>query len=85
MQFMEIKLLKNQLRVIGITDLNVVKNQWSGRPIMSMDDKNVIEVHMTALSYQCVMTEQIAHIIVAASQKNCQYQNICYFTFICSF
>jgi len=57
MQFMEIKLLKNQLRVIGITDLNVVKNQWSGRPIMSMDDKNVIEVHMTTLSHQSVMTE----------------------------
>jgi hypothetical protein len=76
MQFIEIKLLKNQLCVIGITDLNAVKNQWSGRPL-SMDDENVIKVHITTLSYQCVMIEQIAHIIIAASQKNCQYQNIC--------
>jgi hypothetical protein len=75
MQFMEIKLLKNQLRVIGITDLNEVKNQWSGRSVMSMDDENVVEVHMTTLSYQCVMIEQTAHILVAASQKNFQYQN----------
>jgi hypothetical protein len=69
---MEITLLKNQLCVIGITDLNVVKNEWSGRPIMSMDDENVVEVHKTTLSYQSVMIEQIAHILVAASQKNCQ-------------
>jgi hypothetical protein len=41
MQFMETKFLKNQLRVIVITDLNAVKNQWSGRPIISMDDENV--------------------------------------------
>ena len=75
MQFMKINLLKNQLCVIGITDLNVVKNQWSGRPTMSMDDTNVVEVHMTTLSYKCVMIEQIAHMLVAASQKNYQYQN----------
>ena len=74
---MEIKLLNIQLHVIGINDLNTVKNQWSGRPVMSMDDENVAKVHMTTLSYQCVMTEQIAHMLVAASQKNCQYQNIC--------
>jgi len=55
MQFMEMKLLKNQLCVIGITDLNAVKNQCSGRPVMSMDDENVVEVHMTTLSHQCVM------------------------------
>ena len=77
MQFMEIKLLKNQLLVIGITDLNVDKNQWSGRPIMSMDDENVVEVHMTTLSYPCVMIEQTAHMLVAASQKNCPYQIVC--------
>jgi metal-sulfur cluster biosynthetic enzyme len=69
--------LKNQLHVTGITDLNMVKNQWNGRPIMSMDDNNVVEVHMTTLSYQCVMIEQLAHMVVAASQNNCQYQNIC--------
>lgn len=69
--------MKNQLHVTGITDLNMVKNQWNGRPIMSMDDNNVVEVHMTTLSYQCVMIEQLAHMVVAASQNNCQYQNIC--------
>jgi hypothetical protein len=56
-------ILKNQLHVIGITDLNAVKNQWSGRPIMSMDDANVVEVHMTTLSYQCVIIEQITHML----------------------
>ena len=76
MQFTGIKLLKNQLHVTGITDLNMVKNQWNGRPIMSMDDNNVVEVHMTTLSYQCVMIEQLAHMVVAASQNNCQYQNM---------
>ena len=76
MQFMKIKLLKNQLCVIGITDLNVVKNQCSGRTIMSIYDENVVEVHMTTLPYQCSMIEQIAHMLVAASQKNYQYQNI---------
>jgi len=69
--------LKNQLHVIGITDLNAVKNQWSGRPVMSMDDENVIKVHMSTLSHQSVMIKQISHMLVAVSQKNCQYQNIC--------
>jgi len=72
---MKIKLLKNQLHATGITDLNAVENQWSGRIIMSIYDENVVEVHMTTLSYQCVMVEQIAHVLVAASQKNYQYQN----------
>jgi len=69
MQFKKINLVKNQLCANGITDLNVVKNQWSGRPIMSMDDTNVVEVHTTTLSYQCVMIEQIAHMLVAASEE----------------
>jgi hypothetical protein len=73
---MEIKLLKNQLHMIGITDLNSVKNQWSGRPIMLKDNENVVKVHMTTLSSQCLMIEQTAHILVAASQKNYRYQNI---------
>jgi hypothetical protein len=74
---MDIKLLKNQLCVIGITGLKAVKNLWSSRPIISMDDENVVEVHMTTLSYQCETNGQITHILVAASQKKCQYQNIC--------
>jgi len=49
---MKIKLVTNQLRAAGITDLNAVKNQFSGRPIMSIYDENVVEVHKTTLSYQ---------------------------------
>jgi hypothetical protein len=74
---MDIKLLKNQLCVIGITGLKAVKNQWSSRPIVSVDDENVVKVHMTTLSYQCETIGQIAQILAAASQKKCQYQNIC--------
>jgi hypothetical protein len=42
-----------------------------------MDDENVVKVHMTTLSYQYETIGKIAHILAAASQKKCQYQDIC--------
>jgi hypothetical protein len=74
---MEMKLLENMLYLTSITDLKMVKNHWRGRPIMSMNDVNVVKLHMIT-SYQCVMmTETIANNLVPDSQTKCHYQNIC--------